>query len=76
VARPRLLRDHIQQGDITAELADVGALLGVGVDVAVVVVGVEFVRRGFKVGEEVPDPDTDYRDLGANFYDTHLNTTM
>ena len=37
------------------ELADVVASFGVGVDVAVVVVGAEIVEAGVGVGEEVPD---------------------
>ena len=46
------------EGDAVAErfeLSDVVALLGVGVDVAVVVVGTELVEPGVGVGEEVPD---------------------
>ena len=37
------------------ELADVVASFGVGVDVAVVVVGAELVEAGVGVGEQVPD---------------------
>ena len=37
------------------ELADVVASIGVGVDVAVVVVGAELVEAGVGVGEQVPD---------------------
>ena len=46
------------EGDAVAEcfeLADVVVLSGVGVEVAVVVVGAEFVESGVGVGEEVPD---------------------
>ena len=41
------------------ELADVVALLGCGVDVAVVVVGAEVVEAGVGVGEQVPDDHQD-----------------
>jgi hypothetical protein len=37
------------------ELADMVTSLGDGVDVAVVVVGAEFVESGVGVGEKVPD---------------------
>jgi hypothetical protein len=46
------------EGDAVAEgfeLSDVVALLGVGVDVSVVVVGAELVESGVGVGEQVPD---------------------
>ena len=46
------------EGDAVAEcfeLADVVASFGVGVDVAVVVVGAELVEPGVGVGEKVPD---------------------
>src|SRR3712207_49219 len=46
------------EGDVVAEcfeLADVVASFGVGVDVAVVVVGAGVVEAGVGVGEEVPD---------------------
>ena len=50
------------EGDLVAEgfeLADVVALLAVGVDAAVVEVGAEVVEAGFGVGQQVPDDDQD-----------------
>jgi hypothetical protein len=54
------------EGDLVAEcleLADVVASFGLGVDVAVVVIGAELVEAGVGVGEQVPD---DHEDRAAD----------